>query len=561
MIQTINQNAKRDIYSANIMIVVYEEGRIETYDNDEWWNTSLGETCGRFSYKNKLIKYIGRDEEKQWLHDFLNGSESFSVSAITGKAGNGKSSLLYNYCIDNLDKDEWLIKGIDFERINNILIQKIFESQKVLLIIDYVLIHADEIGAWIKQLHIASQNNKNIVIRILLIERAHVIENRLPYWYIFLVKKHNNESICKYENFLRMEDLEEENLKEIFKKYVIEMSKKEQNKSKHEIEEIERKCDQDIPTIFMQIDSNCKSPLFILYIAQAWMEGGKKHIRNWDRDNLLNYIEKKEEKRLRTFFNGNYKKVEKLKKILCFSIAISGIDLGGNISKFIRKDIIDIREEIGAGYATFTEALYDMGNYNDKEIRFESAMPEIVGEFFLLKHLKYHRDNHNKKYVKKFINAAWKQSPQAFAGFLCRVVEDFYNHEMTSFDGILAMPSDMTFLQRRLYADVVREYTYWNTGVKEYSEKVVESFNCLLKGCKDNTEQKIIIDKYAVTLFNMLWNSSKRTGNIDSMDDIKYFHIFESMLQKLKDKWNDTFINDVYKNAIAIIWEHNIIVG
>ncbi len=70
MIQTINQNAKRDIYSANIMIVVYEEGRIETYDNDEWWNTSLGETCGRFSYKNKLIKYIGRDEEKQWLHDF-----------------------------------------------------------------------------------------------------------------------------------------------------------------------------------------------------------------------------------------------------------------------------------------------------------------------------------------------------------------------------------------------------------------------------------------------------------------------------------------------------------
>lgn len=59
----------------------------------------------------------------------------------------------------------------------------------------------------------------------------------------------------------------------------------------------------------------------------------------------------------------------------------------------------------------------------------------------------------------------------------------------------------------------------------------------------------------------MLWNSSKRTGNIDSMDDIKYFHIFESMLQKLKDKWNDTFINDVYKNAIAIIWEHNIIVG
>lgn len=52
-----------------------------------------------------------------------------------------------------------------------------------------------------------------------------------------------------------------------------------------------------------------------------------------------------------------------------------------------------------------------------------------------------------------------------------------------------------------LYADVLREYTYWNLDVSNYYETVCAIFDNLLNQINSVT----IHEAHAVSLFNMIW--------------------------------------------------------
>lgn len=144
----INQYADQ-IFNANL---IYMDGKIHKINKQSNWYFDLGKSSGRFSYKNELISLIGRDAEIQWLYDFMHHKKNFFVSAITGRAGNGKSSLVYSFFKNKVNKDEWHVLGVSYECLDDTLIAEIIENTHVLLVIDYVLVNAEKIGEWIKKL-------------------------------------------------------------------------------------------------------------------------------------------------------------------------------------------------------------------------------------------------------------------------------------------------------------------------------------------------------------------------------------------------------------------------
>lgn len=81
------------------------------------WAEGLGISYHHFSYKNEAISIIGRENEKKKIKDFLAGNEPFKVTAITGRAGNGKSRLVYDIFKDEDVKQEWSVYGLSYEQL------------------------------------------------------------------------------------------------------------------------------------------------------------------------------------------------------------------------------------------------------------------------------------------------------------------------------------------------------------------------------------------------------------------------------------------------------------
>lgn len=534
----VYQEAEK-LYNAQIMII-YQNGDIETINSEQEWYVGLGKSCGRFSYKNELITLVGREKEKKWLLDFLNMSGNFAISAITGRAGNEKSSLVYSFYKNQIEENEWYVIGVSYEGINGLLMKAIMARSRVLLIIDYVLAYADEIGTWLKKLWGVIDDKAGIKVRVLLIERAHVIENREPYWYSALVKKHDLEEVCPYKNFLKLEDLEENDLKKIFLAYIKQYGSEKDSQESNKV----------VDKIFGEIDETCKTPLFVLYIAQAWLDDKKRNIRRWNREDLLTYVEKKEERRIELLFSEeNAEEAKSLKKILVFSMMLSGIELGKGLPQFLEKEFEIVKKAITPQKTSVKNLFRDVGRFSAKEVRFGSALPEIAEEFYCLNYLKFYQDNLEEYLIEEIVNDAWKENSKAFTGFLCRTIEDFSSHEMVAFDGILLMPKE-NVINRVLYADVVREYTYWKTEVDEYFEDVIYIFEKLLKTAKPE-EKHDIREKYAIALFNVIWNSCE-------CDEIEYCVLAETKLKILSKE--DFDIDEIYRYSKIKLFEENIFI-
>lgn len=542
----MNQNAT-NIYNSKTLFILYSNGHIEKIDTQQEWDEGLGKSNGRFSYKNELITLVGRDEEKQWLHNFLESDKRFIISAITGRAGNGKSSLVYSFCKNELNKDEWYVVSMPYTAISDLLIKAIKNKSKVLLVIDYVLAYAKEIGQWLRGLEKTVSNHSKV--RVLLIERAHVIEDRFPQWYNALVKDNDLEKNCDYKFFLKISDLKEGDLKKIFLKYIEKYGKKQ--------DVIESKLVAD--QILRKIDYACKTPLFILFIAQAWLDDKNRNIRRWDRESLLTYIEKKEERRIEKLFGEEYVDcIDHLKRILVFAMMLSGIDIGEKLPNFLKDDLKEIREALkkkNKKRSPITNLFLDMGEYDKAKVCFRSALPEIVEEYYCLKYLKDLDDDLQGDVITEIISCAWKENSRAFAGFLCRVIEDFSDHKMVSFEYILQLPDDET-VNSVLYADVIREYTYWNHDVELYLEDVMAIFEKLLQMARDE-EAKEIREKYAIALFNLQWNIFTYANKED--EKMRYSVLIEEKLKKLVQE--DSSIQEIYDYSQTVFDNQKIFIG
>ena len=516
MTQSTYQKAETIFNGNNIYIFLGKDENDKLLITPEsMWSEELGISYHQFSYKNDIISTIERKDEQQKIKDFLVGNDKFKVNAITGRAGNGKSRLVYYTFKDEEIKQEWSVYGLSYEELQYFkyhyicqLIGQGLIKKKILFVIDYVTINVDQIGKWIKQLYFNSKVDKEkIYIRILLVERAHVTEDRKPYWYMRLVKGNKPEDLglCNYRDHIQVHNLEDDQLGTIFVEYV--KKNEEKYKKIYGVELDLDKCQAEADKIIKTLGKECKTPLYIMYIADAWIDDNSRKGRNWNREESLEYVAKKEDERIKGFFSGNKEKEAALRKILVFSMALNGVKLGKSRPVFLNKEFELIRKEFGDDNPNLRHLFNEVGKLvNEKEITLKSVLPEIVGEFYSLRYLTniLYNDFDN-TYLKQFIEYAWRENPTAFASFLCRVIEDFPDHSLVDFSGILEMPTFNTAEAKVLYADVLREYTFWNKEISKYYAAILGNFESLFDGetCKEVLIN--VCEKYAIALLNMAW--------------------------------------------------------
>lgn len=379
-------------------------------------------------------------------------------------------------------------------------------------------------------------DGREIIIRILLIERTHVTKEKMPYWYVNLVEDNKlmELGLCDYKNHLRIDNLQDEELKNIFVEYV--KKNEEKYKELYGTELNYEICKIDADKIINNLEEECKTPLYIMYIADAWIEDKNKRGRNWNKEKTLKDVIKKEDERIKSFFSGDNKKeiaLEKetaLKKISIFSIVLNGVNLRKERPSFLNKEFDLIKKDLGDRNPNLRNLFNEVGEIEDtKEVTLKSTLPEIVGEFYFLHYLSnIINNNFDDTYIEEFIQNAWKVNPTKFARFLCRVIEDFSNHELVTFSGILQIPMFSNTECKVLYADVLREYTFWKDDILNYYVTICEIFEKLLDGevCKQVIFE--INEKYAIALLNIIWFCNQKVYNKE----------IGNCISKLKEKMN-----------------------
>lgn len=368
------------------------------------WDDDLGKTYGELSYKKQFFKMKIREKELEDLYSFLKSNENFKISAITGAAGSGKSGLVYNFCKEVEKEHKWSIYGVTYEALedstnDDLLIRtEGIKDEKILLVVDYVLVNAEKIGNWIKRLRRRCQNKTNLKIRILLIERANVEKERKPYWYVKLIENNQLDGICDFEDFIKLEQLSDEVLKDIFVSYVKENGR----------EEDDGECVGAAHEIIGQIEENAKTPLFVKCIADVWMEDKSCRKKRWGREEILSYMIEKEDARIRHVLSAS-KEREDLMKILVFTMALSGISVGSNLPEYLKTDFEELRKEFGSGKPNLSHLFIEFGKVDERNMCLKLLYPDILQEFFCLEYLKrIHFDAFNPDFVNEFIEQAWK---------------------------------------------------------------------------------------------------------------------------------------------------------
>lgn len=439
--------------------------------------------------------------------EFLGKEDKFKILIITGKAGTGKSRLVYYTLFKNEDvKKTWSVYGLNYDELQYFTYENICRltgkkivKKKILFVIDYVTINAEQIGKWIKSLYSSNkEDDQDICIRILLVERAQLGEGREPYWYIKLVKENRLDNLEVYKNIatMNLEDMSDQQLEEIFVMYIKTNEEKYKKKGIYPDYTRCRKAGREI--IEGLSDERCKTPLYIMYIADVWINGNGRNKYNWKSNELLEYVVEKEDRKIKSLFNKDVSCENAFKRILIFVMAFNGLKL--KRKGFLDKEFETIRNK-SSDSSNLRNLFNEIGKLeDDKEITLKPVFPEIVCEYYFLRYLKSEMENSfDDKIIEEIIQQAWKKNPKDFAGFLCRIIEDFPDHNLVTFENVLQEPAEVECME--LYADVLREYTYWNSDVSNYYEAVCAIFDNLLNQINSVT----IHEAHAVSLFNMIW--------------------------------------------------------
>lgn len=508
------------------------------------WDDDLGKAYGELSYKKQFFKMKIREKELEDLYSFLKSNENFKISAITGAAGSGKSGLVYNFCKAVEKEHKWSIYGVTYEALedsanDDLLIRtEGIKDENILLVVDYVLVNAEKIGNWIRRLRRKCKDKTNLKVRILLIERANVEKEKKPYWYVKLIEKNKLDDICNFADFIKLERLSDEVLEDIFVSYVKE----------REGENDDGECVGAAYEIMGQIEENAKTPLFVKCIADAWMEDKNCRKKRWGREEILSYMVEKEDERIRHVLSTSTE-AEDLMKILVFTMALSGISIGSNLPEYLKKGFDDLQKEFGSGKPNLSHLFIEFGKVDEKNMCLKLSYPDILQEFFCLEYLKrIYSDAFRPDFVNEFIEQVWKTDPKTFASFLYKLIEDFPDHEMVSGLEILQKPSNIEAETRVIYADVLREYTYWKQEEDKAFDEVIEIFRQLIQEAKCDQERNEIYEKFAVALFNMtvVWAGKE----IDGLEECKYLEI---MQDEIGPQYKDAYIEYIFANTFEIV--------
>jgi len=513
MLTEINQSAQT-IYN-----ILQEKEFLSEIKKDFYWDINLGNSYYDYSYKN-FDKIYGRNKEKEKFDSFMNSKNGFLVTGFLGEAGSGKSALAYNLA-KNYKK--YRTYAIDYNGLSKINYTQIKnnnkKNRKILIVIDYILLYAKEIGQWINTLYRSWAIKKRYTIRILLLERS-IPSNDLPYWYLELRNALINlelKSICKYENFIKLSALDDTHLKNIFCDFIKKSMKKEKKEYNRTI--IEKAFERIIP----QIDTNCKKPLYIMAIADAWLNDND--IKQWDQEGILKHVVDKEMTRINALSN-NSQFLDALKKILALTMAVYQITINEDSSIYLKNLMENLKNNYDKRDILFESLIGEYLDSDDCCIKFQDNIPDLIREYHCLYYLSNEDENIlDRTFLKDFVNEAWKINPIGFASFLKNVISDFPYHKMSGLDKLFQMPDSMNDKKRTIYADLLREFAYCNTHVVSYREKLIVNFQKLLNDTVDYKNKTMVMRMYIISILNMSWHDTLELDNSEiRKKSYKYYY-------------------------------------
>lgn len=290
----------------------------------------------KLDYRSEKIPFAGRTEEFKKLDAFCASKRQISWLTITGKGGSGKSRLAYEYIKNNIHSADWKMCFLHdefFKQTGGGGKYKLWHAwtydKNLLLVVDCVQKYVNEVAEWINGL--SDNNTITQKIRILILERTSEEE---PVWCREVFDKINLDSMKYEEGILKLQPLGND---------LISFAIKYAEKNKKQI------CEADAIEAWRKlksIDSDERILHFIM-ILEAILN--KKLWRNWNRNDLVDYIVRRELEDIDVRFQNTSNAVRSFYIALAFCTATGGLSViepSQDLPMIIKRELQEITNNI-----------------------------------------------------------------------------------------------------------------------------------------------------------------------------------------------------------------------
>lgn len=445
VISIINRLAKENLDTQTEQLRQIIEETIEKQFNTQLDNfTNLLEKikAARMRPSNDLFHHtcprlpnaFGRTEELIQLSEFLHDEKSFLFWAITGPTGVGKSKLAYVFSQNLKDVNDWSVFFLSKEETE--AISKLSDwhyDKNLFLIIDSANEAADTIAVWLQNMYLHACYSVAKKMRILLIAREgiHVTSSELPPWCKrILITSQSDGQIdstmakCLYsDKLLELSGIPIHKCGELIDAfYLASIGKICSLDEKQEIEDFLRHS--------ISATGEFIEPLWVLFTVQAYISDGK--LNSWNKGDLLQKVYDKDITEWKKSINDD-KAFPLLIRTLIYSTIMGEWNPDKDAPDIIaeeQKELSEIAElhskETFCSWFTilsghFIEYKEEFGT---PEYALPNLMPDIVGEYFVIRRFKDMTKQVREKWL-KYLATHSKQSND----FWIRTVQNFSTDE------------------------------------------------------------------------------------------------------------------------------------
>ncbi|MGB0732493.1 MAG: tetratricopeptide repeat protein, partial [Pontibacterium sp.] len=441
------------------------------------------------TYTHRQAELIGRESDLKALNRFFNDQEMFCWWLLHGAGGVGKSRLALE-ALFNLQARE-KVWELGFLRKSKLQyhdgLDKWRPAQPTVIVIDYVAEHPEQVAEWIDTFS-RQQTHYDFPVRLLLVERFYE-EQR---WWKQLVPAstdgNNRRNSLFYgtpHEVTRLVYTAENNRqKAALKSFLETLSTSAQ-------QAVELPKDED--PFWKKLDelSDKGRPLFIGMVAIAIANGGLGKIRDWNREEVLNYVlEHEKDAWSRHLGELTTQEQDKAYQLLAFCCVAGGIGIGkeglgeeeseGDSEEFWFDDLLNsgIFGDEDQLEKLFT-ALHKITNRSDLLIQ-----PDIFAEYFVLSLWGSEAGRLSSplsRKAKKLLCLAFRLYPSDVEAFIYRSATDFPNQQSVSvwwqsiYNSLLGEHSEQTeqaAKQNQLWE--LRRRTAWQLLLQGHGQIVLD---------------------------------------------------------------------------------------